>query len=155
MSCAIANAVMEVMERQGLQANAVKVGQHLLKELLKLEKRRRIVGNVRGVGLFVGIELVRDRKTRTPATEEARHVVARMREEKILISSDGPDDNILKLKPPMVFTNENVDQFIAVLDEVLQEVEVDEVCNHAFKKWVGVRSKSTNFEGKGRPESRQ
>ncbi|XP_063977539.1 alanine--glyoxylate aminotransferase 2-like [Diachasmimorpha longicaudata] len=125
VSCAIANAVMEVIERQGLRENAAKVGQHLLKELLKLKQRRRIIGDVRGVGLFVGIELVRDRKIRTPAIAETKHVVSRMRDEKILISSDGPDNNILKLKPPMVFTNENVDHFVSVLDEVLQEVEVD------------------------------
>lgn len=135
VSCAVANAVMEVIERQGLQEHAAKVGQHLLRELLKLKQRRRIIGDVRGVGLFVGIELVRDRKFRTPAVAEAKHVVSRMKDEKILISSDGPDNNILKLKPPMVFTTENADHLIAVLDEVLQEVEVetDEVCTQMLR----------------------
>lgn len=124
MSCAIANAVMEVIERENLQGNASKVGKYLMTELRKLAKRRKIIGDVRGVGLFAGIELVRDRVKRIPATAEANHVVSRMKEKKILISSDGPDDNILKLKPPMVFTVENVDHLVSVLDEVLEEVDI-------------------------------
>lgn len=127
MSCAIANAVMEVIERENLQENADKVGKYLMTELRKLAKRRRIIGDVRGVGLFAGIELVTDRVKRTPATAEAKHVVSRMKDKKVLVSSDGPDDNILKLKPPMVFTIENVNHLISVLDEVLQEVDVEEV----------------------------
>lgn len=126
MSCAIANAVMEVIERENLQENALKVGKYLMAELRKLAKRRRIIGDVRGVGLFVGIELVRDRIERIPATAEAKHVVSRMKDKKVLISSDGPDDNILKLKPPMVFTIDNVNHLVSVLDEVLQEVDIEE-----------------------------
>ncbi|XP_018374410.1 PREDICTED: alanine--glyoxylate aminotransferase 2-like isoform X2 [Trachymyrmex cornetzi] len=125
VSCAMTNAVMEVIEREGLQENALKVGNHLLAELKKLAMRRKIIGDVRGAGLFVGIELVRDRIKRIPATAEAKHVVSRMKEKKILISSDGPDDNVLKLKPPMVFTLENVNHFVSVLDEVLEEVDID------------------------------
>lgn len=124
MSCAIANAVMEVIERENLQENALKVGNHLMTELRKLAKRRKIIGDVRGVGLFAGIELVRDRIERNPATSEAKHVVSRMKDRKILISSDGPDDNILKLKPPMVFTIENVNHLVSTLDEVLEEVDI-------------------------------
>lgn len=116
---------MEVIEREGLQENALKVGNHLLAELKKLAKRRRIIGDVRGAGLFVGIELIRDRIKRTPATAEAKHVVSRMKEKKILVSSDGPDNNVLKLKPPMVFTLENANHFVSVLDEVLEEVDID------------------------------
>ncbi|PBC33093.1 Alanine--glyoxylate aminotransferase 2 [Apis cerana cerana] len=125
VSCAIANAVMEVIERENLQEHALKVGNHLMIELRKLAKRRKIIGDVRGVGLFAGIELVRDRIERTPATAEAKHVVSRMKDRKILISSDGPDDNILKLKPPMVFTIENVNHLVSILDEVLEEVDID------------------------------
>ncbi|XP_035723158.1 5-phosphohydroxy-L-lysine phospho-lyase-like isoform X1 [Vespa mandarinia] len=125
VSCAVANAVMEVIERDNLQENAFRVGQHLMMELKKLSKRRKIIGDIRGVGLFIGIELVRNRIKKIPATAEAKHIVSRMKEKKILVSSDGPDDNILKLKPPMVFTIENANDFISVLDEVLQEIEID------------------------------
>jgi len=125
VSCAVANAVMEVIERENLQENALKVGDHLIAELAKLAKRRRIIGDVRGAGLFVGVELVRDGIKRTPATAEAKHVVSRMKEKRILISSDGPDNNVLKLKPPIVFSIENVNHFVSVLDEVLEEVDID------------------------------
>lgn len=121
---------MEVIEKEGLQKHAARVGSYLLNELIKLSRRRTIIGDVRGVGLFIGIELVRDRELRTPATVEAKHVVSRMKDEKILVSSDGPDNNILKLKPPMVFSIENADHFVQTLDYILQEVEVDtdQVC---------------------------
>lgn len=136
MSCAVANAVMEVIERENLLDNALKVGNHLIAELKKLAERRKIIGDVRGVGLFVGIELVRDRITRIPAKAEAKHVVSRMKERKILISSDGPDNNVLKLKPPMVFNIENVNHFVSVLEEVLEEIDIgfDEVsvCSYYY-----------------------
>lgn len=125
VSCAIAIEVMNVLERENLQQNALLVGNYLLSEVRKLAQRWPIIGDVRGAGLFVGIELVRDRITRTPATEEARYVVASMRDKKVLISSDGPDDNILKLKPPMVFTIENVNHLVYLLDAVLQEVDIE------------------------------
>ncbi|KAI4478759.1 hypothetical protein M0802_014494 [Mischocyttarus mexicanus] len=125
VSCAIANAVMEVIERDNLQENASIVGKHLMMELRKLSKRRKIIGDIRGVGLFIGIELVRSRRDKIPATAEAKHIVSRMKERRILVSSDGPDRNVLKLKPPMVFTIENANEFISVLDEVLQEIDID------------------------------
>lgn len=126
VSCAVANAVMEVIERENLKERALEVGNHLVSELCKLAKRRPIIGDVRGVGLFVGIELVLDRKSRTPASAEAKYVVYRMKEEKIIVSREGPDYNILKLKPPMVFSVDNANQFVAKLDDILQEVEADE-----------------------------
>ncbi|XP_058799292.1 5-phosphohydroxy-L-lysine phospho-lyase [Phymastichus coffea] len=126
VSCAVANAVMEVIERENLLENALKVGNHLMSELEKLAKRRPIIGDIRGVGLFIGIELVLDRKLRTPAIAEAKYVVYRMKEEKIIVSSEGPDYNILKLKPPMVFSIDNANHFVAKLDDILQEVETRE-----------------------------
>lgn len=116
---------MEIIERENLQENALQVGNHLIAELKKLAKRRKIIGDVRGAGLFIGIELVRDRIKRIPATAEAKHVVSRMKDKKIIVSSDGPDNNVLKLKPPMVFSIENVSHFVSVLDEVLEEVDID------------------------------
>lgn len=126
VSCAIANAVMDVIEKENLQKRALAVGNYLLQELKKLQKRHPIIGDVRGVGLFVGIELVKDRVKRTPATAEAKRIVMRLKEEKILISSDGPDVNILKIKPPLVFNNENVDHLLTVLDEILKEIEIED-----------------------------
>ena len=117
---------MDVIEKEKLQEHALKVGTYLLEKLKKLQKRHKIVGDVRGAGLFVGIELVKDRVKRTPATAEAKHIIMRMKDKKILISSDGPDVNILKIKPPMIFNTENVDHLLYVLDEVLTEVEIED-----------------------------
>lgn len=80
-------------------------------------------GDVRGLGLFAGIELVTSRATRKPATAIAQHVLTRMKDEKILVSTDGPDANVLKLKPPMVFNKENATNFINTLDKILEEVK--------------------------------
>lgn len=89
---------------------------------------------MRGVGLFVGIELVTDRETRKPATAIAQHVISRMKDERILLSSDGPDLNVLKLKPPLVFSKENAHFFVATLDQVLSEVKEVGLLNNSEKK---------------------
>jgi len=123
VSCAIANAVFDVIMRENLRENALVVGEYLLDCCQILAKKHKIIGDVRGVGLFVGIELVKDRETREPAKEIASYVTSRLREEHILMSTDGPDSNVLKLKPPMVFTRENVDEVIHTLDRIFKEVK--------------------------------
>ena len=75
--------------------------------------RHPIIGDIRGHGLFIGVDLVKDRKTREPHTKAAEHVVSRFREEKILMQRDGPFENVLKMKPPMKFSKENVDHFVS------------------------------------------
>ncbi|XP_022909494.1 alanine--glyoxylate aminotransferase 2-like [Onthophagus taurus] len=122
VSCAIANAVFDTIEKENLREKAIVVGEHLLDSCHLLARKHSIIGDVRGLGLFVGIELVKDRETRIPATEIASYVVSRMKEEHILLSSDGPDCNVIKFKPPMVFNKENVDEVITTLDRVLKEV---------------------------------
>ena len=77
MSCAVANAVLQVIEDQDLLHHAQEVGEHLLARCRQLQDRHPLVGDVRGVGLFIGIELVSDRRARTPATAEAQHVLSR------------------------------------------------------------------------------
>ncbi|RZF41480.1 hypothetical protein LSTR_LSTR000194 [Laodelphax striatellus] len=123
VSCAIANAVISVIENERLRENATRVGNYLLNSAQKLKDKHALIGDVRGVGLFVGIELVHDRDgKRQPAVREASLVLKRMKEEQILLSSDGPDANVIKLKPPMVFTVENADHFVRVFDEVMTEI---------------------------------
>ena len=79
------------------------------------------MGDVRGRGLFLGFELVRDDETLEPAADEASYLVNRMREEGVLNSTDGPLENVIKLKPPLVFSESNVSQFLETLDAVLKE----------------------------------
>jgi len=121
VSCAIGLAVLDVIAEEHLQANAFQVGKHLMDGLRELMDKYALIGDVRGLGLFVGIELVLDRKTLMPAPPQASYVANRMRERGILLSTDGPFHNVLKIKPPMVFTEANADYLVAILDEILSE----------------------------------
>jgi 4-aminobutyrate aminotransferase-like enzyme len=121
VSCAVGMAVLDEIENEKLQQNAKKVGAHLLKRLKGLMKTHPIIGDVRGRGLFVGVELVRDRDSLEPAKEETKYVVERLRDLGLLVSFDGPLHNVLTIKPPLVFNKENADRFVEVLDLVLHE----------------------------------
>jgi 4-aminobutyrate aminotransferase-like enzyme/Ser/Thr protein kinase RdoA (MazF antagonist) len=121
VSCAIGLAVLDVIEEEQLQANALRVGTHLMDRLRGLMEKHTLIGDVRGLGLFVGIELVLDRETLAPAPAQASYIANRMRERGILLSTDGPLHNVLKIKPPMVFTEENADFLVGTLDEILGE----------------------------------
>jgi len=123
VSCAVALAVLDVIEEEGLQARAAEVGAHLKSSLMSLAERRPMIGDVRGLGLFLGIELVREAESLTPATREAADAVERMKERGVLLSTDGPLENVIKIKPPLVFSLENADELVAGLDEVLGEIE--------------------------------
>ncbi|MBT3448233.1 MAG: aminotransferase class III-fold pyridoxal phosphate-dependent enzyme [Bacteroidetes Order II. Incertae sedis bacterium] len=118
-SCAVGLAVLNEVRDQHLQQNALEVGTHLLSGLAKLAQRHAIIGDVRGVGLFIGLELVRNHEDLEPADVEASYVANRMRDKGILISTDGPLHNVLKIKPPMVFTREDADFLTQTLDAIL------------------------------------
>lgn len=131
VSCAVANAVMDVIENEKLQENALLVGEYLLTEGKKFMYDFDIVGDVRGRGLFVGFEMVKSKSCRTPATQEAQWIVDRMKSvHRILISSDGPHENVLKLKPPMVFNKTNADEFFVAFKECLHFIQ--KVCEQYF-----------------------
>lgn len=121
VSCAVALAVIRVLEQENLREHALDVGEHLLRRLeQELLPRYPLIGDIRGHGLFVGIELVEDRVTKEPATEKANRVLDRLKNEfRIIVTTDGPYENILKLKPPMVFTKENADYVVSSLDKIL------------------------------------
>jgi 4-aminobutyrate aminotransferase-like enzyme len=121
VSCAAGLAVLDVIEREGLQAQAARTGDQLLSGLRELSTRFPVVGDVRGRGLFVGVELVRDPVERIPAPGAARYIVARLREEGILTGTDGADHNVLKLRGPLVVDSADVGRFLAVFGTILQE----------------------------------
>lgn len=123
VSCAIANAVLDVIEDERLRENAIAVGGHLLDGLNKLKEKHQLIGDVRGVGMFIGVDLVKDRATREPATAEAQHILTRLKQERILFSADGPNRNVLKFKPPMVLAVDDADRLLKVLDAVMDEIE--------------------------------
>jgi 4-aminobutyrate aminotransferase-like enzyme len=121
VSCAIGLSVLDVLEREGLMARAMEVGAYLGNGLAGLMSRHGLLGDVRGLGLFLGAELVIDRDQRIPATRQAAWVANRMRDGGVLVSTDGPDHNVLKIKPPMCLTRVDADLLIETLDRVLAE----------------------------------
>jgi 4-aminobutyrate aminotransferase-like enzyme/Ser/Thr protein kinase RdoA (MazF antagonist) len=121
VSCAVGMAVLDAIEEEELQKNAHQVGSYLIDQLYILKKKHQIIGDVRGLGLFIGVELVLNREILTPATEQASYVANRMKDLGILISTDGPFNNVLKIKPPLVFTRENAEFFVKTLDQVFAD----------------------------------
>ena len=121
VSCAAANAVLNVIQRDKLVENAREVGAYLKAELKRLAQRHEAIGDVRGAGLFVGVEIVSDRAKKTPDAGTTTKLVNDLRRKRILISAAGPNANVLKVRPPIVFSRSNVDHFIGALDEILME----------------------------------
>jgi 4-aminobutyrate aminotransferase-like enzyme/Ser/Thr protein kinase RdoA (MazF antagonist) len=121
VSCRIGLAVLDVMRDEDLQERALRLGERLALGLARLSERHPIVGDVRGLGLFLGIELSLDRETREPAPRQAEYVVERMRDHGILLSTDGPDHNVIKMKPPLSLSEADVDRVVAAYDRVLGE----------------------------------
>lgn len=121
VACAAGLAVLDVMRDERLQERALRVGGHLIAGLKRLAERHPIVGDVRGSGLFLGVELVRDRGTLEPAGPEAAYVVDRLRDLGVLAGTDGSLHNVLKVRPPLCFSEADADLFVSALDEVLSE----------------------------------
>lgn len=121
VACAVGLAVLDVLEEEHLQQNALRVGAHLMESLKALQGRCDLIGDVRGSGLFLGIDLVLDRETREAAPLQASYVVNRLRDCGILAGTDGPQHNVIKLRPPLVFSGADADMFVKTLDSLLQE----------------------------------
>ena len=119
VSCAVGLAVLDVIEEEGLVENAASVGQYVLQGFQELQSRHEVIGDVRGRGLFFGIDLVSDRETKEPDAGVAKRVVNELRNRGILMSKIGEHDNVLKLRPPLCFSRENADLLISTLDDVL------------------------------------
>ncbi len=121
VSCAIGREVLRVVGEEGLQEHARQVGNCLLEGLRGLQQQYPLIGDVRGHGLVLGFELVTDRESLAPATAQASYLANRMRDKGVLMSTDGPFDNVLKIKPPMCFDQGNADFLLQMLEEVLRE----------------------------------
>ena len=115
-------AVLDVIEDEGLVENARKTGGYLMDGLREIGNRHLQIGDIRGSGLFIGLELVRDRNAKAPAPEIASELINRLRHRGILIGAAGRYGNTLKIRPPLCFTEEHADMFIAACDEVLREI---------------------------------
>ena len=121
VSCAIGSAVLDVIAAEGLQQNALNTGNYLMRRLSELKQDHPVIGEVRGAGLFIGVDLVDQIYGCDPAASQAAYIAERMKQEGVLISTDGPHHNVLKIKPPMVFNRENADYLVQTLGRVLEE----------------------------------
>jgi 4-aminobutyrate aminotransferase-like enzyme/Ser/Thr protein kinase RdoA (MazF antagonist) len=120
VACEAALAVLDVLEEEQLLAHALEIGRQLQERLMSLKHRHDLIGDVRSIGLLMGVELVRDRRTRDPATDESGIVLNRMRERGVLMGSTGRDGNVLKIRPPLVISAEEADLLVDHLDHVLE-----------------------------------
>lgn len=116
-------ATLEVIDRENIQKNALVVGAHLIERLGELQDRQPLVGEVRGMGLMLGVELVRNRQTKEPAGTEAADVLEACKERGLLIGKGGLYGNVLRIKPPMCLTIDDADFLVDCLDEVLSTVK--------------------------------
>lgn len=121
VSCAAAVAVLDTIEQEGLIAHAAKVGAELRDGIAALAARHEAIGDVRGVGMFVGVEMVADRATREPDRETTSRVVNLLRDKGILLSACAKGHNVLKIRPPLVLTSEQVAMVVQGIDEALHE----------------------------------
>ena len=112
-------ATLEVIDRENIQENARVVGEHLKSRLLDLQQRQPLIGDVRGMGLMLGVELVRDRQTKEPASTETVELLERCKERGLLVGKGGLFGNVLRIKPPMCLTKDDADFLVDCLDDVL------------------------------------
>lgn len=119
VACAAASAVLDVMEKEQLQANSLEVGRYLMAGLTALANEQSLIGDLRGSGLFIGIDLVLDQNTREPATKKANQAVNLLKERGVLLGVTGVFDNILKIRPPLTFSKQHADLLLANLKDVL------------------------------------
>ena len=115
-------ATLEVIDEENIQQNALDVGTRLKSQLLELQENHGLIGEVRGLGLMLGVELVRDRESKEPASTEAAEILELAKERGLLLGKGGLFGNTLRIKPPMCITNDDADYLVACLDEVLEIV---------------------------------
>ncbi len=119
VSCAIGTAVLDVIEQEGLQERALEVGTYFISELWNLQEKHSVIADIRGSGMFLGIDIAKE--DRTPNTELAQFLKNGMKERHILVGTDGPADNVIKIKPPLSFNKRNVDTVISELSDLLKK----------------------------------
>ena len=123
LSCAAAVAVLEIAKDENYLEKAGTLGAHLKKRLGELKEDHRIIGDVRGQGLMIGVELVRNQKTKEPATQEILTVMEVSREKGLLIGKGGLDNNVIRIQPPLALTKEQADEACSILDEAFTKAE--------------------------------
>ena len=123
VSCAVGKAVLEVIENENLQNNALYIGKYFLSELQKIKnKNKKYISEVKGRGLFLGLDIIKESNSLKPNKELAKKIINFMREKGILLSTDGPYENVIKIKPPLIFNKENVDNVCKNLEIFFKKI---------------------------------
>jgi len=122
VACAVGLEVLSVIDDEQLQHNALQTGAYAFDLLRQVQAQQPRVGDVRGTGLLLGVELVLDRATKAPDSEGAQLVMARMKELGVLVSTDGPHRNVLKMKPPLCFNVADAEELAKVMNQALSEL---------------------------------
>jgi 4-aminobutyrate aminotransferase len=137
VACAAALAHMDEIERLGLIGQAGRAGDYLLGRLRELQQRHPLIGDVRGLGLMLGLETVRDRSTKEPADREMAKIVYRAFELGLIVFYGGIYSNVMEITPPLVMTEAEVDEGVAILDQAIGEVEAGEVSDEILGDYAG------------------
>lgn len=124
VSCAVGLAVLKVLKEEQLQHHAKDTGAYFMNLLKEMEQSSPFIGDVRGSGLFIGVEIVKNKQSKEPYTELAQHVKHELRYRGILIGTDGPYDQVLKIKPPMCFDRGNAQQMVEETEKILKKFKV-------------------------------
>ncbi len=137
LSCTSALATIEAIEQDGLVENARRVGAYLHHKLRALQAKHTLIGDVRGVGMVQGVELVKDRTTKEPATAETAKVAYRAFELGLLVFYVGTFFNVLEITPPLIMTEAEIDEGVAILDQAISDVVAGKVSDAAIAKYAG------------------
>jgi 4-aminobutyrate aminotransferase len=135
--CAAALANLDEIDRLGLVAQAGRTGGYLLDRLRGLQRRHALIGDVRGLGMMLGLETVRDRETKEPADREMAKIVMRAFELGLVVFYGGIYSNVMEITPPLIITSAEVDEGVAILDQAIGEVEAGEVSDEALGEYAG------------------
>jgi 4-aminobutyrate aminotransferase len=137
VGCAAALATIDVIESEGLVQHAAEIGGYLLESLRQLQPSHHLIGDVRGLGCILGLELVRDHETRAPAALETAKTVFRCFENGLLLFYGGLYSNVLEFTPPLTLTRADVDQGVEIIDRSLSDVEAGRVPDERLGKFLG------------------
>jgi len=137
VACAAAMANLDEIERLGLVSQAGRVGSYLLNKLNELQERHALIGEVRGLGMMLGLETVRDRGTKEPADREMAKIVMRAFELGLVVFYGGIYSNVMEITPPLIMTEAEVDEGVAILDQAIGEVEAGEVSDEVLGEYAG------------------
>jgi len=137
VSCAAGLATIEVIEKERLADNAAKVGEYMKKRFLEMAKAHELIGDVRGMGLILGVELVKNRETKEPASREAAKLCYQAWKNGLLTAYVGLNSNVIEITPPLILTTDQAENGLRIFEQSLSDVEAGRVPDSAVAPFAG------------------